>query len=65
MASLKDIFKERELPMTDMFDIRRDIEKALTRAGFEVTGAGTCDGAADISVVRDGHAFWIDIKHLQ
>lgn len=64
MASLSGIFKEQPLEMTDMYDIRRDIEKALHKAGFEVTGAGTCAGGADISVEKDGHQFWIDVKHL-
>ena len=64
MMDLSDIFKEQPLPMIDMFDVRRDIEKALHKAGFEVTGAGTSAGSADISVRRDGHEFWIDVKHL-
>ena len=66
MASLKGLFDDhpKQLAMMDMYDIRRDIEKALTKAGFTVTGAGTCANGADISVERDGHSFWVDVKHL-
>ena len=66
MATLKGLFddKPKHLGMRDMFVIRDDIEKALTKAGFEVTGAGTCGDGADITVTRDGLDFWIDIKHL-
>ena len=65
MASLKGLFDNpKQLAMIDMFDIRKDIEKALRNAGFEVTGAGTCSGGADISVKRDGVDLWIDIKNL-
>jgi len=65
MSNLSDILNNpKQLAMIDMFDIRKDIEKALRNAGFEVTGAGTCSGGADISVKRDGVDLWIDIKNL-
>ena len=66
MASLKGLFdtNPKQLAMVDMFDIRTDIEKALTEAGFTVTGAGTCAGGADISIEKDGLQFWVDVKHL-
>ena len=64
MASLKDIFKKEQLPMKEMFEIRMDIERALYAAGFSVIGAGTMDGAADISIERNGQTFFVDIKNL-
>ena len=64
MASLKGLFKKEKLSMKEMFEIRTDIERALNAAGFNVTGAGTSDGEADISVERDGHTFVVDIRNL-
>ena len=64
MASLAGLFKKDPISMGEMFKVRTDIEKALADAGFTVTGAGTMDGAADISVERDGQTFLVDIKNL-
>ena len=64
MESLKDIFEKNQLPKREMFDIRVDIEKALYAAGFSVTGAGTMNGAADITIERNGQTFWVDIRNL-
>jgi len=64
MASLAGLFKKDPLSMGEMFKVRTDIEKALKNAGFTVTGAGTMDGSADISIERDGQTFWVDIRNL-
>ena len=66
MASLKGLFKKQGTTASEMFETRVAIEKALYKAGFTVTGAGTMmDGsAADISIEKDGQTFFVDIKNL-
>jgi len=66
MASLKGLFKKEGTTAREMFETRVAIEKALYKAGFTVTGAGTSmDGAAaDISIERDGQTYFVDIRNL-
>ena len=64
MSNLSEIFKEQKAQGFDLYELRRDVEKALNNAKIKVTGAGCGDGKADISIEIGDRQFWIDIKEI-
>ena len=64
MTRLSEMFDKPKSQGFDLYELRRDIEKALNNAKIKVTGAGCGDGQADISIEIGDRTFWIDIKEI-
>ena len=64
MMDLSELLDRPKAQGFDLYELRRDVEKALNNAKIKVTGAGCGDGKADISIEIGDRQFWIDIKEI-